>query len=42
MVVFSDNVTSVIDVFEFVIIIDRLFDAPAARVIFKDGNVIVI
>ncbi len=33
MVVFSDNVTAIIDVFESVIIIDRLFDAPAGRVI---------
>jgi len=33
MVVFSDNITAVIDVFEAVIIIDRLFDAPAGQVI---------
>jgi len=31
VVVFSDNVTAVIDVFEAVIIIDRLFDAPAGN-----------
>ncbi len=42
MVVFSDNVTAIIDVFEAVIIIDRLFEVPAARIIFIDGNVIVI
>jgi hypothetical protein len=42
VIVFSDNVAAIIDVFDYVTTNDILFDAPAGRVIFVVANVIVI